>query len=193
VRLKSADISMVDCRSHVPARLHRQVKDEDRLEHHGLTGNLISACGRFGRGLKAHPCVSIPKRFQSTSSRSMSSSRVVRLRDAQLFEEDVGHVVVEVLPGVHQDLVVPLAQRATHRSGLDELRAGAHDGDDAETSTHASAAFTTRTTSSCCSRVMPGKHGRANVRLSQLAASGRSGAIQPSTFSKTSCSCKASG
>jgi len=42
VRLKSADISMVECRSHVPARLHRQVKGDGHLEPEGLTGNLIS-------------------------------------------------------------------------------------------------------------------------------------------------------
>jgi len=45
----------------------------------------------------------------------------VRLRDTELFEEHIRHLVVVVLPGVNEDLLVALAERPAHGSGLDEL------------------------------------------------------------------------
>ena len=48
----------------------------------------------------------------------------------QAVEEDAGHLVVVVLTGMHQDLLVPLAQLPAHRGRLDELRPRPDDGDD---------------------------------------------------------------
>ena len=47
---------------------------------------------------------------------------VVGLRESQLLEEHARERVRVVLAGVHQDLLVPLAQQAGDRGGLDELR-----------------------------------------------------------------------
>ena len=51
----------------------------------------------------------------------------VRRRDLEAVEEDAGHLVVVVLPGVHEDFLVPLPQLAADGSRLDELRPRADD------------------------------------------------------------------
>ena len=53
------------------------------------------------------------------------------LREPELFEEHVRELAVVVLPRVQDDLLhTRLAQRDGQRTGLDELRAVAHDGED---------------------------------------------------------------
>ena len=55
---------------------------------------------------------------------------VVRPRDVQFVEEQVGHLAVVVLAGVDEDLLVLTGQGLADRRGLDELRPRADDGDD---------------------------------------------------------------
>ena len=50
--------------------------------------------------------------------------------EAELGEEDPRERVVVVLAGVHEHLLVALAQRARYGRGLDELRPVADDGED---------------------------------------------------------------
>src|SRR6185436_2283648 len=45
-----------------------------------------------------------------------------------LFEEDVRHPIVVVLPRVDENLLVPLTELVTQRARLDELRPCAEDG-----------------------------------------------------------------
>ena len=59
----------------------------------------------------------------------MPSSRSGR-GEAELCEEHARERVVVVLAGVHEDLLVALAQRPGHGGGLDELRPVADDGED---------------------------------------------------------------
>ena len=61
---------------------------------------------------------------------------VIRLGEAELLEEHGGHPVIVMLPRVHEYLVEAVAQRLTQRCGLDELRTGSDDGQEA----HAGAA-----------------------------------------------------
>src|SRR5439155_2034049 len=58
------------------------------------------------------------------------SEVVVRPRHVQDVEEDVGHVLVVVLPGVDQNFLMMLSDLPAHRRGLDELRACADDARD---------------------------------------------------------------
>ena len=53
------------------------------------------------------------------------AQRHVRRPQPELAKEAAGHRLVPVLPGVDEDLVVPLAQRRLEGRGLDELRPGA--------------------------------------------------------------------
>ena len=49
-------------------------------------------------------------------------------RDFESVEEYAGHFVVIMLPRMHQDLLVPLAQFPAYGSSLDELRPSAYNG-----------------------------------------------------------------
>ncbi len=56
---------------------------------------------------------------------------VPRFREAELRDEDLGHRVVPVLPGVQHDLLdLRLAERGRERCRLDELRPVSDDGED---------------------------------------------------------------
>src|SRR5262245_56458458 len=58
----------------------------------------------------------------------------IRVRQGQIAEEHVRHVVVVVLAGVHEHFPVAPAQTAADCSGLDELRPRAHDGENSHAS-----------------------------------------------------------
>ena len=55
---------------------------------------------------------------------------VFGLRQAQLVEEDPRHVVVEMLPGMHEDFSMAATNRGGDRRELDELRSSSNDGQD---------------------------------------------------------------
>lgn len=58
--------------------------------------------------------------------------KVVSLFHAQFVKVDVGHVGIKVLAGVYQHFLQSAGLRHSERNhaGLDELRAGAQNGDD---------------------------------------------------------------
>ena len=71
------------------------------------------------------------RRLHPLGVRGVQIEAVARLGEAELVEEDLRQRVVPVLPRVEDDLVDPgVAQRGGERSGLDELRAVADDGED---------------------------------------------------------------
>ena len=53
---------------------------------------------------------------------------IVRLGNIQFFKEDIGHIVVIVLPGMHQHLLCLLPQQSGHHRRFDKLRPCAHNG-----------------------------------------------------------------
>ncbi len=55
---------------------------------------------------------------------------VIGLRQIEFLEENVGERRVVVLARVHQHLIAPASQLSTEGGSLDELGAGADDGDD---------------------------------------------------------------
>ena len=83
-------------------------------------------------------------------------------RDAELAEEHRRQLVVVVLAGVHEQLLVALAQRARHRRGLDELRPVPDDREDLHPAIPATSRATEAAKASCAARVSgPGACGSA--------------------------------
>ena len=103
-------------------------------------------------------------------------------RDLEPVEEDAGHLVVVVLPGVHQDFLVALAELAAQGGRLDELRPRAHDGDELHgRPSRAATNFTTSlTTRCCCSGASPGNIGSDRTSEAARSETGKSPGRKPS-------------
>src|SRR4029450_10164871 len=102
--------------------------------------------------------------------------------DLEPVEKDAGHLVVVMLPGVHQDFLVALSELAAQRRRLDELRPRAHDRDDLHRRRFRSATdfMISPTMRCCCPGVSPGKIGSDRTSAATRSETGKLPGRKPS-------------